>query len=991
MSDTAALVPGVFLAPGISRKDLADFDPDLVRFGSASPTAGRVLAKMAEEAVAEKVQKVLAPRKSVEFPEDGIVPAVSSYLLDGKADTFAEFGIDPSKEGASEALALSLLEFGYPELASRLAAEIVRDGKRNPFACRFSEVLITAARSAVKEGAPGHLLDELSASMSLVRDALGPVAASADDHYYAAQLNEMYVVSPEEVDIESALRHYEKSLDLGDVRSVLPLADIFFRSALPKEAFELLTNAWERFRTPQIAQELATRYFEHKDYAQGFRYVRVCSFLTGKEIVASAPNEETLNLPTGLLMCQSFLFASERRGGAGGFFRKGVTEKLRDWLLSEFETVSRECVSLENVPESLYEDRLSILQFGAIELSDTQFAAAYLDDLEYHLRREEGKEFLFSYFEEHWSAYARAFSCRIEDDSLDFLRETRPEIASDRSPKRSEGPRITVPEDAFVDLGEALLTHLSFLNYRFQFFGDEEIVERMRKIGSYVSLSDVRNSDVDVSELMNANFRDLQQRERTFEALPERLREWYWSLRKRILDSKGESYLRYLLSTTYYPTKGEVVLENEALMFHIVEAYFSGAKIYGEALDAYLSDLVREKLPDEDIARLAEFLFESGEVESAYDFALHVEDLTNPDAFMTVIRSALAYPDHAAEIDGSFQEETGRRTGMPKSIADFAQELAETRPESALAQRNFALALQAFLGDPKLLRRMALPAFDAAARLGDADSALYAAKMAADELDDLDEAERRFLAAFESGDLRAVVDLCFLYLDQSRPEELERFLKIADRHALVGVENVRFEMLLGGSREDQIEAFRSLPGNFAATKRGLSEDLVQQCGEIARADFFETPSVTSAEFADRFPKFVAARLLAYYPPAPAGEDEPPLDRFPFAAHYLSEISDFLSDPRSKVDFFSFLQNLEELEIPARTLVDAGKVDPESPEIARFVAEMQSLISSMEGTPGYADIVVRVAKLLGRVPGGEEFQSQLVDALSEAMSKKSSHH
>ena len=124
---------------------------------------------------------------------------------------------------------------------------------------------------------------------------------------------------------------------------------------------------------------------------------------------------------------------------------------------------------------------MAILQFGAIELSDVEFAIAYLSEIEYHLRREGGKEFLFAFFEENWSPYAKTFTYRIEDEALDFLKAFDEHVSTDAiSDKKTDGLPDT--DGTFSDLGEALATHVGFMAYRFQFFGDEDVVEKMKAV-----------------------------------------------------------------------------------------------------------------------------------------------------------------------------------------------------------------------------------------------------------------------------------------------------------------------------------------------------------------------------------------------------------------------------------------------------------------------------------------------------------------------------
>ena len=382
---------------------------------------------------------------------------------------------------------------------------------------------------------------------------------------------------------------------------------------------------------------------------------------------------------------------------------------------------------------------------------------------------------------------------------------------------------------------------------------------------------------------------------------------------------------------------------------------------------------------------MAEFLFESSEFQVALDFALSA-DVTHPLAFRHVIRSALTLPEVAESVDADFQARLAELGKKPEPITEFAYSEMNAHPDSALARGNLAMAYHAFVSDPVILAKTALSTYDAAAKLGDEDAAVNAARLAAYDIGDLAEGERRMLEIFESGNFRSVLDLCNLYQKAGKESEYLRFLEIAESHSIPRTEDFRVKSLFSTNREGKLEVLRSLPGYFAPPKRGLSSEIVEGCRSFAMSEFADLDSTEPPkDFEGRFAKLIAARMLVLFPEEQGDENEsetPPIDRFPMAAHYLDSVADFLSNDDVSPKYFDFLSNLSDLETPSQMILDSDGFDSEERPLALLVAEIQGLLQVMSGTPKHRTLVLKAAAVLRKVPNGDAFADDLMEAVSD---------
>lgn len=329
------------------------------------------------------------------------------------------------------------------------------------------------------------------------------------------------------------------------------MAELLFRSKMEEEGMEFLEAAWEKYRLPETIRDLGNRHILRGDYAKGLRCSRIVSLLADEgQVVSTAPSEKNMAFPSGMFVCRAFLLARERAGGSGAFLRKPVMLSAHEWLSEEIEKISdAECFSQDDLEEA-FENRLALLQFAAIELADSEYAIRYLRELDFHMLRDGGKEFLMEYFEENWSPYAQAYVYRIEEESLDLVIQKGAEYGDSASEAE---PRIHVPDETFSDVGDAVATHLAYFSYRFQAIGDEDVIEKLKETASLIRPADDRTSNADIASAVESNAEDFRERGRMFDALPQGLREWYASLRSRIVESRGQSFFRWLFSTVYFP------------------------------------------------------------------------------------------------------------------------------------------------------------------------------------------------------------------------------------------------------------------------------------------------------------------------------------------------------------------------------------------------------------------------------------------------------
>lgn len=239
-------------------------------------------------------------------------------------------------------------------------------------------------------------------------------------------------------------------------------------------------------------------------------------------------------------------------------------------------------------------------------------------------------------------------------------------------------------------------------------------MEKLKETAALVTPADDRTSNADIASAVESNAEDFRERGRIFDALSPDLRDWYADLRSRIVESRGESFFRWLFSCVYFPNGGSLALGGNELMFHIVETYFSGLEIAEETLERMMEDLIRSGISDEDVALLSEFLFESGEFSAALDFAFSAKDVSNPNVLRHLLRSAVNVPDLAESIDADFQSWLSESGSEPKFLTDFAYEAMEASPESAVIRGNLAMAYHAFARDSEILRKAVLPAYDRA-------------------------------------------------------------------------------------------------------------------------------------------------------------------------------------------------------------------------------------------------------------------------------------
>ncbi len=407
---------------------------------------------MTEASVREKVSGLMRPRSAKKLPKNGVVAAVADFVSGKNSEILSRLGLNLSQKGALEAVAFELLENGYPSLAAKTAKAAFESRSDSFFRSRFCEVYLAVLDRTDFESVSEYLIREIAEGLKILRESLRIFADPADpaDHLYLGRLFESCVSDFSQGDLKFAAQSYGKALSLGNTDAIAYMAEMLFRSKMEDEGIEFLEGMWEKYRLPETIRDLGNRYILRGEYAKGLRCSRIVSLLAGEsQMVTTAPSEKTISFPSGMFVCRSFLLARERAGGMGAYLRKPVMTAAHDWLSSEVEKISDPACLSQNELDDAFENRLALLQFGAIELSSAEYAVSYLKELDFHMSREGGKEFLMGYFEENWSPYARAYVYRIEEESLaELVSEDRPKFG-DSTPEISDS--VSVPDDVFAD------------------------------------------------------------------------------------------------------------------------------------------------------------------------------------------------------------------------------------------------------------------------------------------------------------------------------------------------------------------------------------------------------------------------------------------------------------------------------------------------------------------------------------------------------------
>lgn len=219
-----------------------------------------------------------------------------------------------------------------------------------------------------------------------------------------------------------ALDLYVKAVGMGEQSAVLPLAELYFRSGMEEEGLAALDEGLRTFRLPKFAQALTHRHVQSGNAVLGLRYSQIFGYLSSKKGVTVLPNAKNMRFPGGLAQCRAFLVERELDSGNGAYLGKDVEDAALLYLAEELVRVSNVETSTPEEIEESDASCLALLQFGAIELSNREFALAYLGELSRHLVRQGGKDFLIEFFEEHWSPYAKVHVNRIEDEETEDLK-----------------------------------------------------------------------------------------------------------------------------------------------------------------------------------------------------------------------------------------------------------------------------------------------------------------------------------------------------------------------------------------------------------------------------------------------------------------------------------------------------------------------------------------------------------------------------------------
>jgi hypothetical protein len=183
-----------------------------------------------------------------------------------------------------------------------------------------------------------------------------------------------------------AEREYRLGIERGKNSCYIPLFNLLLERGEKKEALELMEGAWHRTHAPEFAKTLSNFHNSEGNIAKSMRYFSILKGLSSEELsLGIVPNPETLSFPSGLSICREYLLYQVESKKSPVLERK-VVAKVRNWLSVEFAKLAANMGSDESFhTDENFEDRLAILQFGAIELADAEFANRYLNEILLHL------------------------------------------------------------------------------------------------------------------------------------------------------------------------------------------------------------------------------------------------------------------------------------------------------------------------------------------------------------------------------------------------------------------------------------------------------------------------------------------------------------------------------------------------------------------------------------------------------------------------------
>ncbi len=517
-------------------------------------------------------------------------------------------------------------------------------------------------------------------------------------------------------DLEGAALAYRDGILRDNPACVVSLANLLFRTGNPEEGLRMLEEGWKEFQETDILSELARRSHEMGRGPASMRYFRIyVQSVTEGALVL--PEIDDLSFPRDLVTISRFMAYREISGNTASL-DKALSDRAETWIRNEFETfVAAQERGEIPFDDDAFEYRLSLLQFGAIELSLKDFALRYLAEIAALLpdpndgeANSETKDVLFAVLSEIYSPYAEAVAAVAERAGVehieDFLRSSVRRIAYRESEQSTTDAFAKIRQEsgiAFTSLQDAIGVPLSALCYRFGSVDDEDVLGTVSDLSKRLTeADDSHETGIESDPLVDAAaffLRDRENETRKFEMLPSVVTEWYWALREEVSNGHSQSEIRSVIMHARYGTSGisGSVPERLALLF-LVETLLSETKLSDEALDGVL-DAAISHCRQKDVVPLSRILLTYGLPMEAVFVALATPSLP-PEAFRSVLLAVATFPDSAEDVVGELSTWSERFGIGFEGVLEFA--LSEARRTSGLpdsfsvAIGNVALAIEFF-------------------------------------------------------------------------------------------------------------------------------------------------------------------------------------------------------------------------------------------------------------------------------------------------------
>jgi hypothetical protein len=901
-------------------------------------------------------------RLSSETPEEADRKAqdfanAAGYFLDtDDASALASYGIHVSAPWGLEALAMVLVDQGFVEEAVYAAIESF---ERQPNA-DFLRDFVRVAAPAIQQGIFSDNEQDSAQARGYAETfqaLLSGLEESGIRHYAQGKIIEHVEPLEHSGDV---MEHYRKGLELGEFRCAVPFSRMLFVADRPDMGFEILKNAWEKYGQREIAFELGRRYHERGDIAEAVRYFHLAPL--GKDADRPTPPDcaTEWDVASGITHCQSYL-AAEELLGRSGYLPAETVRTMRSAILDAFCVLATPKKERDRLGTDLRPmDRLALLQFGAVELSDGDFAAQYLDEICGRLSHSDGQKFLDAFFSQNSSAYAAAFVRRMEVQMLSEM-DGEETVVTSYEPEDGEALAAGSDED-YTPSRLYLLAkkHLAFFIYRYRNIGDEELQEKLLR--AVRLLEKLVQSAGDLNPLsrafanMTAEGKPLRQ---NFFDRSDRFKNWYADLSSSLRDERETSLLRKLSTDAFLlPSEPDPFLElgPREKIFLLVETVLNEAYMEIADFEHLVSEIAGSDISSEDRINLAELLLEFEKLDGLMNVVL-AGDIENPELLRPALLAFMYYWD-----ENSFErflQMVGERLGSSgESLADLLRPIAEKNHSDpalqAVAQGNLAIAYH--LADNA---DAALPIYDRAEAMGDVESGVLAAHLVAFVMKDAAEAESRMERAFANGHFRAMETMVEFCLDVRDTEKAEFLVGICERLESALAEDFRARLSLLKDRPEKLQFLKNIQTSEKEIRRKLPEYLFEEVIEFIQWELSENRGTAweeAYEGGDPENFLFLSRLLIFIAPTPYAREEAAMD-------YWESMKDLVENPKCDLDGLEKFFKKREL----------------APEFKAFIGEFSDIPDFLRKVLGEAHFTDRFFE--GSKP---ERRSEVLAAMAESL-------